>query len=60
MTTRHEFMGWVIVVDRKPEGFAWLYDDGVFLTAGTEFYPSRQQALQAAKQGIQREQEACQ
>jgi hypothetical protein len=59
MTTQHEFMGCLIVVDQKLEGFAWMYDDGAFLTAGTEFYPSRQQALQAAKQEIQREQEAA-
>ena len=60
MTTQHEFMGCLIVVDPKPEGFVWMYDDGGLLTAGTEFHTTRQQALQAAKQEIQREQEAAQ
>ena len=60
LTTRHRYLDRVITIERSEEGFSFSYEDEHFLTAGTEFYPSRQQALQAAKQEIQREQEACQ
>ena len=60
LTTRHRYLDRVIRIERSEEGFSFSYEDERFLTAGTEFYPSRQQALQAAKQEIQREQEACQ
>ena len=60
LTTRHRYLDRVIRIERSDEGFSFSYEDEDFLTAGTEFYPSRKQALQAAKQEIQREQEACQ
>ena len=60
LTTRHRYLARIITIERSEEGFSFSYEDEDFLTAGTEFYPSRQQALQAAKQEIQREQEACQ
>jgi hypothetical protein len=58
LTPRHRYLDRVITIERAEEGFSFSYEDERFLTAGTEFYPSRQQALQAAKQEIQRDQEA--
>jgi hypothetical protein len=59
LTTRHRYLERVIRIERSEEGFSFSYEDEHFLTAGTEFYPSRKQALQAAQEEIRREQEAC-
>jgi hypothetical protein len=58
LTPRHRYLDRVITIERSEEGFSFSYEDERFLTAGTEFYPSRKQALQAAKEEIRREQGA--
>jgi hypothetical protein len=55
MTTAVQYQGRTISVSRQTEGYVWLYDDGGFLTAGTDYYTTRQEALQAAKEEIRKE-----
>jgi hypothetical protein len=54
MTTQR-LLGREITVSQKPEGYAWSYDDGVLVAYGLGFYPSEQEALEAAKEMIREE-----
>ena len=49
------FLGREITVSQRPEGYEFSYDDGVLVTYGLDFYPSEQDALDAAKEMIREE-----
>ena len=55
MTAMIRYRGREGTVTQEPEGFFWQYEDEQFITAGTEFYPTRAKALRAARREINAE-----